>query len=99
MHVTELPSPSFQTTLLGRATASTETPGTAAVADTRRQAPRASHNQVGKFTSCSLAGFVLICGAGSRSWLRACCATCAGDGAGAPPPSSCVASGIHTGGR
>ncbi|MEU5437702.1 hypothetical protein AB0G73_30600 [Streptomyces sp. NPDC020719] len=66
-HVTELPSPSLHTTSVGSACAITETPGTEAVADTRPHLPRSNHSHVGRLTSCSPGGLVLISGEGSRS--------------------------------
>ncbi|MFE2181061.1 hypothetical protein [Streptomyces sp. NPDC059455] len=63
----EPPSPIDQTTDVGRATAVTDTPGTDAVADAFRHAPRSNHSHVGKVTSCCSAGLALISGEGSRS--------------------------------
>ncbi|MGW8375390.1 hypothetical protein [Streptomyces sp. ODS28] len=72
LHVTGLPSPNFHTTFCGRATAVTDTPGTDAIADLLPQLPRASHNHVGRCTSCSLAGLARMTGDGSRNCSRAC---------------------------
>ncbi|MEU0924579.1 hypothetical protein [Streptomyces malaysiensis] len=60
------PSPIDQSTDTGLATAVTDTPGTDAVADTFRQAPRSSHSHVGTVTNCSSAGLALIFGEGNR---------------------------------
>jgi hypothetical protein len=56
---------------VGVATAVTEIPGTAAVADCVLQLPGSSHNQVGRVTSFVPAGFDTIFGLGRRSCERA----------------------------
>lgn len=95
-HITCSPSPMRHTTDVGRAVAVTDTPGTAAVAVTGAQPP-SSHNQVGKFTNCSPAGFTAITGTAGRSCRRASCAKSAA--VGPPAPAAAGASGIHTGAR
>jgi hypothetical protein len=66
LHVAVPPSPIDHVTDVGAAVAVTEMPGTDAVAEIGSQA-LTDHNQVGKFTSWSLAGLAAISGVGKRS--------------------------------
>ncbi|WP_026423586.1 hypothetical protein [Actinokineospora inagensis] len=82
--MTVAPSPIDQVTAVGRAVAVTDTPGTDAVTDTGTQAPRSTHNHVGRFTSWFCAGLAKIDGRGNDNRFRAVSAnTCGDTGAGA----------------
>lgn len=90
-HDTVPPTPKSQVTVCGLAVAVTDTPGTAAVADTAPHTPP-SHSHTGTPTSCGTPspGDIATSGVGNRNLCTASRATAAGDGA-AP-----AVSGSHT---
>jgi hypothetical protein len=85
VHTAEVPSPKSHVTDTGVAVAVTDSPGTAAVADTDFHALELSHVHVGTPTNCGrpTAGLAAIAGFGSARLLRAFAANVAGSGAAA----------------